>query len=256
LLSYFPVIALLILKLTGVDIDESEIGLELGDVKYYPFAIFFPLGVTYIIATIDKILGLNVSFEAIRLALNVPLGLDWRIYIILTIFSLVVIAPITNSIITIGEEIGFRGFILNEAIGRVNNEIVILLVGVLWVLWKAPLIIFLPLFYFSGFPGILIFSIFMIEFSMFLIWLRVKSKSVIAPALGYASLNAQIILGSIIVEENLIFGAPVSLLGIIVQLIMLIPILKNLRIEFKSLIEIKDVKKTLKEVFKTPRLAL
>jgi len=254
LLSYFPIIVLIILKLIGAEIDESNMGLELGDVKYYPIAILFPLGITYVIAAVDKILGIYVSFEAIRLALNVPLGLDWRIYITLTIFSLVIITPLMNSIITIGEEIGFRGFILAETIGRFDDRIVTIIIGILWVLWKAPLILFIPLFYFSGFPGILIFAIFMIEFSTFLIWLRIKSGGIVAPALGYASLNAQIILGSMIIKESLIFGAPVSLLGIIVQSVMLTPILKNLRIEFRKFIEIKDIKKSLKEVFKTHHL--
>jgi uncharacterized protein len=91
---------------------------------------------------------------------------------------------------SLGEEIGWRGFLAPRIISILGPFGGNLLIGIIWTLWHLPLIL---LGHQSG-PTPLLFSLscftlFVVSSSFVLVWLRLKSKSVWPCALFHASHN-------------------------------------------------------------------
>lgn len=93
---------------------------------------------------------------------------------------------VLNCLFTIGEEVGWRGFLQDELrpLGKLKSYIVI---GVIWGLWQIPLII--AGFNYAGQPflGSVWIVIFSILASIFLGWVKDRSGSIWAPTIAHAS---------------------------------------------------------------------
>lgn len=107
----------------------------------------------------------------------------------------VTIAPVINGIFGAGEEIGWRGFmtpLLKARFGRIPG---LILAGIIWGLWHAPLIALAGYEYgigYWGFPltGILLFIIVTITWGIILSFLYERSNSIWIPALFHGAINA------------------------------------------------------------------
>lgn len=92
-------------------------------------------------------------------------------------FNFIILGPLLDIIPFFGEEHGWRGFLQRSLaqIGRVKGTF---LVGVIWGLWHAPLV--LMGYNFPGNPvlGVLLMTIFCVEFAYFLAYAVYKSKGV------------------------------------------------------------------------------
>ncbi len=95
-----------------------------------------------------------------------------------------------NAIATLGEEIGWRGWLLPRLM-PLGEVPALLISGVVWVLWHAPAIL---LGYNEGaIPGwlaLVCMSVSCITFGSVLSWIRLRSGSVWAAALGHGAFNA------------------------------------------------------------------
>ena len=118
-----------------------------------------------------------------------------------------------GGLFALGEEIGWRGFLVRQLapLGNVKANII---TGILWGLWHAPII--LMGYNFPGYPvlGILFMCVFTTALSFLLSWVQKKSHSTLASAVvhgtvnGYGSFLALIIAGAIP-----LFGGIVGLVG-------------------------------------------
>lgn len=107
----------------------------------------------------------------------------------ITIISSILFGGIINGIFTLGEELGWRGFLYNETrqLGFWKSN---LLVGTIWGLWHAPIILQGHNYPDHPVPGVFLMVPLCISMGFIMSWLRAKTNSVIAPALFHGMLNA------------------------------------------------------------------
>lgn len=109
------------------------------------------------------------------------------------------IAGVTiNAIAGFGEELGWRGLLQRELshLGFWKSS---LLIGIIWGIWHAPVI--LQGYNYPEHPqlGVLMMTVFTTLFAPLIAFARIKSKSVIAAAIMHGTLNATAGLGFILV---------------------------------------------------------
>lgn len=112
-------------------------------------------------------------------------------------------APFINFLPALGEEYGWRGFLLPKLIAKYNLIIGLLLTGTIWGLWHAPVI--LMGYNYPHHPdllGVTAFTVWCILAGFFLGWLRLKSESVFPAALGHGAINAFIGFGMFIAPAS------------------------------------------------------
>lgn len=133
---------------------------------------------------------------------------------------LMLFGPVLNLIPALGEELGWRGYLLPKLAMRMGRRKATLLSGVIWGLWHAPMIALGHNFGFgyAGYPwtGILLMTLFCVLFGSFLSWLTFKSGSAILAALAHGGLNAVASIGILFAlpAYNALLGpAPVGLIG-------------------------------------------
>jgi uncharacterized protein len=89
-----------------------------------------------------------------------------------------------------GEEIGWRGFLVPELYNRLGYTKTALLSGIIWSLWHYPILLFAD--YNSGTPawyGLTCFTTLVISISFVFTWFRTKSNSLWTGVLLHASHN-------------------------------------------------------------------
>jgi len=105
----------------------------------------------------------------------------------------ILLAPFINLIPCLGEELGWRGYLLPKLLERFSPRAAVLITGVVWGVWHAPMIALghnYGLDY-VGYPwlGILLMTLFCVGFGAFIASLSIKTQSAIPAALSHASLN-------------------------------------------------------------------
>ncbi len=95
-----------------------------------------------------------------------------------------------NALAAFGEEVGWRGLLYNELIPKFNFWQTSLIIGFIWGLWHAPLI--LQGHNYPNFPGIgvLWMIIFCILYSPIFNFIREKTNSVVSTSILHGTINA------------------------------------------------------------------
>jgi membrane protease YdiL (CAAX protease family) len=128
-----------------------------------------------------------------------------------------VLAPFLGLLIAFGEEYGWRGYLQGELIkmGKVRG---ILVVGVIWGLWHAPVIMMGHNY--PGYPvfGILVMTLYTIGLGFFLGYAMLKSGSVWLAAFLHALNNsvASFLMVAVYAPDDPVFSFGVGLYGIVV----------------------------------------
>lgn len=103
---------------------------------------------------------------------------------------LISLGTITNCLFALGEEIGWRGFLVPKLARLTDFTKTSLISGVIWSIWHYPLVIFAN--YNSGTPawyGLTCFTLMAVGMSFALCWIRLKSGSVWTAMFFHASHN-------------------------------------------------------------------
>ena len=134
----------------------------------------------------------------------------------------VLLAPFVNLINCFGEEWGWRGFLLPKLLKQFKVVPALILNGLIWGLWHAPLTI-MGHNYGIGYPGypvtgILAMCLFCIVTGIILSYVTIKTKSCIPAIMGHGTLNgfasAGILFSSLEHPYNVFLGpAPTGLIG-------------------------------------------
>ncbi|HPV05685.1 MAG TPA: CPBP family intramembrane metalloprotease [Aggregatilineales bacterium] len=189
---------------------------------YWLAAIFLPAVLTIIGAVVyfllfpqhyDPELGLLRSM--LPAEVPIPLGLLVAIQIIQGIL----LSQLINSLFTFGEEFGWRGY-LQPKLMPLGGRRAMLLMGVIWGLWHAP-VIAMGHNYGFGYPGapwtgILAMIWFTTVAGTFLGWASLRGESVWPAVLGHAGINGIASLAVLFTqgEPNPLLGPlPVGLIG-------------------------------------------
>ena len=168
---------------------------HLGDKRYYLWAWLLPPALAIATGLLTLALGagkLDLQFTLIKQAMAAAPGATaipaWVIVAIQAGIAFTV-GPLINTFFALGEELGWRGFLLPRLL-PLGQWKAILLSGTIWGIWHAPAI--LQGHNYPGRPvaGIFMMVVFCILVGAIFSWLYLRTRSPWAPALAHGSLNA------------------------------------------------------------------
>lgn len=226
-------IFLLILRAVSGKEAFARVGLSGGKVRYY---VLFGL---LLIAIYSAMMGLNVAFELgkpvdVRMFLLQATGgqgsgleeLPTAAILLTTGLQTVLLAPIVALLIAFGEEYGWRGYLQGELI-KMDKVQGVLLVGVIWGLWHAPVI--LMGHNYPGYPvlGVALMTLYSIGLSFFFGFAVLKSGSVWLAAFLHGLNNQVYAFLTLMVyrPDNAVFSFGIGLYGLVVWAIVVAAIL-------------------------------
>jgi membrane protease YdiL (CAAX protease family) len=171
----------------------SDLNLRrLGPKRFYIWAwLLFPF-LTIISGVVTVLFGIgeyDPNFTMIREMLPASEAMNPMFIIAIQVGSALTFAPIFNSIFAMGEELGWRGFLLPKLL-PLGQWKAILISNIIWGFWHAPTIV--QGLNYPGYPiaGIFMMVVFTILLGTILSWLYLNTKSPWTPALAHGSLNA------------------------------------------------------------------
>jgi membrane protease YdiL (CAAX protease family) len=154
-------------------------------------------------------------------ATGATLDIDLWTLVLIQLFSGVLLSPLLNGVFTLGEEFGWRAY-LQPKLMPLGFRKAMLLGGVIWGLWHAPVIAMGHNYGFDypGAPwsGILAMTFFTIVVGTVLGWLTLRGKSVWPAVIGHAAINGIASIGFIFINTQatpnpLLGPLPVGLIG-------------------------------------------
>jgi membrane protease YdiL (CAAX protease family) len=142
-------------------------------------------------------LSFNVPGETVPLGfMNKPVGM-----VGITLLSGMVAGVTTNALFAFGEEIGWRGYLLKQFEGK-NFLTTSIIIGIIWGLWHAPLILLGHNYPQHPQWGVLMMVVMSIPLSFIIQYFRVKSDSVIVAAVMHGTFNALAGMAYIFIDMN------------------------------------------------------
>ncbi len=167
----------------------------LGPKRFYLWAWFLPVLLTIIGLLFTLLFGiakLDLNFTMLRDALasaaggsEIPIGVIMSAQILFAI----ILAPFINVFFTMGEELGWRGFLLPQLL-PLGQWKAMLISGVIWGVWHAPAI--MQGHNYPGYPilGSFMMIILCVLLGTILSWMYLNTKSPWVAALGHGAFNA------------------------------------------------------------------
>lgn len=167
----------------------------LGPRRFYLWAWLLPIGLTIVGGLFTLLFGmakLDLKFTMIRTAMeSAPGGGEVPAYVVAAIQMLfaVTLAPLLNTLFALGEELGWRGYLLPQLM-PLGQWKAILWSGFIWGVWHAPVIA--QGHNYPGYPvlGVFMMIVFCILLGAILAWMYLNTKSPWAAALAHGSVNA------------------------------------------------------------------
>jgi membrane protease YdiL (CAAX protease family) len=189
----------------------------LGPRRFYLWAWFLPVvlaivgGLFTVLFGIAKLdLGFTLIRESMALAPgaeNLPAGLIAGAQILLAL----TLAPFFNMIFALGEELGWRGFLLPKLL-PLGQWKAFPLSGIIWGLWHAPAVA--QGLNYPGYPiaGIFMMIVFTVLLGTIFSWLFLNTRSPWVAALAHGSINAVAGLPLLFLQPgfNMAFGGTIA----------------------------------------------
>jgi membrane protease YdiL (CAAX protease family) len=180
----------------------------LGSKRYYLWAWFLPPLLSVLAGILTLILKFgqfDPDLTTLHSAIDSAPGadqIDPQLIIGAQIGISVLLAPFINILFALGEELGWRGFLLPRLLplGRWNA---ILISGFIWGFWHAPAILQGLNYPEHPIPGVFLMIAFCILLGAILSWLYFKTRSPWVAALGHGSVNASAGLSMIVMKPGL-----------------------------------------------------
>jgi membrane protease YdiL (CAAX protease family) len=194
-LMWCPALAgMLTLRRNGRSI--SELGWKWGETKYQVRSWYIPIlyaSIAYAIVWIFRLGGFGNPDFYDSLAKSMHLGGPPWISIVLGIALIGTYGLVRSVSSALGEEIGWRGFLVPELSKTASFTTTSLISGIVWSLWHYPILIYGD--YNAGTPtwyGLTCFTVMVISMSFVFAWMRLKSGSLWTGAILHASHNLYI----------------------------------------------------------------
>lgn len=196
---------------------------RLGRKRYYLWAWFLPLAGTLAtmgLTVLFRVARFDAEFSQLQAMIEqsagepVPLPL-WAI-VALQVVQAVTWAPLFNALFAMGEELGWRGFLLPHLMAAgLTQWRALIISGVVWGLWHAPVIVRGHNYPDHPYLGVLLMMVFTTLTGVIFGWLQLASGSVWAPAIAHGALNAIAGLPIILLTEfdTAIGGTLTSVVG-------------------------------------------
>lgn len=161
---------------------------------YQLWAYLVPLIYSLVAYLIVWIAGWG-SFYNTDTVIQIAKGFGWEhlpnsVVVLLYFIFAGIIGMVASLSTGLGEEIGWRGFLVPELYKTTSYTKTSLIVGFIWAFWHFPILIFAD--YNSGTPawfGLTCFTVMVVSISFVFTWFRLKSGSLWTAAILHASHN-------------------------------------------------------------------
>lgn len=191
-LMWCPALAgMLTLRLNGRSI--ADLGWKWGETKYQVRSWFIPLlyaAIAYAVVWIFHFGSFGNPVFLDSLVKSMHLGGPHWISIGLGIFLIGTYGLLRSVTSALGEEIGWRGFLVPELFKTTSYTTTALVSGIIWSLWHYPILIYGD--YNAGTPtwyGLTCFTVMVVSISFVFAWMRIKSGSLWTGAILHGSHN-------------------------------------------------------------------
>lgn len=200
LVQFSPMVAAIITRLI-VQRNLRGFGWGWGKTRYQLTAYMLPPVIALISFSLVWVLGFGGFYDAAfveeaRVGINTQFGLDMSspVTAMLVLFLLNGTINIFIAFGGIGEELGWRGFLVPELYKYFNFTKTALISGVIWAVFHFPLLILLlsPRLEVSSWPMMIFALVAGVALSTIMAWLRLKSGSVWTAVIFHMALNIHI----------------------------------------------------------------
>ncbi len=163
---------------------------------YFSFIILIYLGVVvyYLLYREQFTLSGGIMYQSVSTVENLQVT-----QLIISIVTATVISPVTNLIPTLGEEIGWRGYLLYGLKNSCGSVKAVLFTGIIWGFWHAPMIAMGHNYgtVYSGYPvvGILLMVVFCVAIGIVESYLTLRTDSVLPAAICHSAVNGLAAIG-------------------------------------------------------------
>ena len=219
-------LALVVIRLVSGKVSFQTAGLSGG--KWWAWLVVWLVVMGYV----GLQTGLNAAFglgfvpEIVDLAATA--GMNVPTFLVAGFVNTAIVGPLLGLMIAFGEEYGWRGYLQGELtkLGRVKG---VLLVGVVWGVWHAPVIAMGHNY--PGHPvlGPIAFLIFNLMLSIFFGYVVLKTGSVWQAALMHAVFNAGYswLIAMVYMPNDPLYAFGAGFLGIGFALLVSLPLLRD-----------------------------
>ena len=191
-----PGIAALIATLAVEKLPFKSLRLNtLGPKRYYLWAWLLP-PVLVILSGLLTILirtgQLDTEFTLMQQMMaqaGTQLPVSTGVLVLIQVAQALLLGPLINIIFTMGEELGWRGFLLPRLM-PLGQWKALLISGLIWGVWHAPVIAQGHNYPDHPIPGILLMIVFCVLLGIIIGWMYLNTRSPWVAALAHGSINA------------------------------------------------------------------
>ncbi|MCD4802657.1 MAG: CPBP family intramembrane metalloprotease [Anaerolineales bacterium] len=193
---WMPGLGAIIATMLGEKKELKTLGLgKLGKKKIYLWAWLVPILAVLVTGVVSWLFGwgkFDPTFQLIRQAVEgLPDVPETALPLLLTaqIAAALTVAPLFNTLFALGEELGWRGYLLPKLL-PLGQIPAMLISGVIWGIWHAPAILQGHNYPENPVLGVGMMIVFTVLLGIIFSWLYLKTKSPWAPALAHGTVNA------------------------------------------------------------------
>ena len=222
---FFPALSAILIQIFLLKRPFRELGFRWGDFNNYAKAYGIIAGLFTLNYAIVYLFLLKPDFSLHSFSARFP-GIELPVsasgMILLISLATFVGAPVLNMIPALGEEIGWRGFLLPnlEPLGKRKAA---LLSGMIWALWHTPMIFILGFYYgIRAWPGALLHFAMVTGLGMWFAHVWFRTRSTVLCAFMHATFNANFygIWIILFVSSNKLLIGPAGVIGAALTLIL------------------------------------
>jgi membrane protease YdiL (CAAX protease family) len=168
----------------------------IGPKRYYAAAWFIPpllAGVTVLVTALIGTGQYDPNFTTMKQmteqAAQAGQAIPVATLIVIQLVQGLLLGPVINLFATMGEEIGWRGFLLPRLM-PLGTWKALILSGIIWGLWHAPVIIQGYNYPQHPYLGVLLMTVFCVLIAIIFGWLYLRTGSPWVAGIAHGSLNA------------------------------------------------------------------
>ncbi len=188
-----------------------------GHVKEYLLLYFGPTALLFLSALIYfLIFPGRFDFELTMFHPPAGIPLSGFNFLLIGVLQIILIGPVINIIPTLGEELGWRGYLLPKLRELFSDRAALVITGAIWGAWHLPVIVMGHNYGvdYTGYPwlGILAMILFCVVLGIIEGYASIKLKSVIPAAMIHSTVNAGAALPLLLAQDgySILFGPAIT----------------------------------------------